>query len=448
MEARAGKYFLDRDCCCAKLCVQEWYVVMEFSPLSQLICAQCGAEQSYIEKCSECRSSPFLDARYQLISVIGQGVEGVTYKASSIDTPHLVTIKERLWKPQHQKQRTVRLEREADVLSQISHVQIPKYYEHFIKKEGRRKTLYIVQEYIEGPTLYELLQKKRFSQNEIWNHAEQMLDILVYLQELSPPIIHRDIKPANVIFCTEREKLVLIDFGSVRDALSDPELGASTYAGTFGYMPPEQIFGHSNYSTDLYSLGALILELLTRRPPSELLQPNQQFHWTQYTSIGKSYTHFVQKLCAKDSKDRFSNARQARSILRSLRVPSPSQKDTEILFPSMEDFRSILREELTARTRQELFSSQGSMKETTVPSPTVDKQNKTAENVESYRFSKIDPLLPTPFDQNIIPRKRGWWKPKPPRPLDEPIEPLHPAIQLSMMAIAVFGTSVLIQVIF
>ena len=58
-----------------------------------------------------------------------------------------------------------------------------------------------------------------------------------------------------------------------------------------------------------------------------------------------------------------------------------------------------------------------------------------------------DPLLPTPLEHRLLPRKKGWWASKPPRKLDEPLEPLHPAVQISLMAVAVVGSSILMQLI-
>ena len=400
-----------------------------------MICVACGEKQECETTCSYCGCDPLLNKRYALLSILGQGVEGVTYKSLDTQTQSEVVIKERLWKPGHQSKRKERLEREAQVLSEISHPQVPQYHEHFLQKEGRRTSLYIVQEYIQGDTLFSLMKKKRFIKEEIWDIAEQILDILVYLQDLSPPIIHRDIKPSNVMFQVEEKKYFLIDFGSVRDALSDPETGSSTYAGTFGYMPPEQVYGQSDCRTDLYSLGAMLIELLTRQPPAELLQYDQSFVWLKHVSLSKPYIQFIQKLCETNPEQRFSHARHARSILRSIRTApkTPVKKVIkEPALPSLDDFRAMIREELSASVPKRI-------EETQIES--------SSESKESFIPKQPDPLLPTPFENRLLPRKRGWWKPKPPRKPEEPLEPLHPAVQLSLMAAAFVGSSILMQFI-
>ena len=401
-----------------------------------LICVQCGEEQEGDRVCTHCGKDPLLNKRYALLSILGQGVEGVTYKSLDTQTSTEVVIKERLWKPGHQSKRKARLEREAQVLSEIEHAQIPQYFEHFLVREGRRTSLYIVQEFIRGETLFSLMKKKRFIKDEIWELAEQILNILVYLQDLSPPIIHRDIKPSNVMFQTESNRYVLIDFGSVRDALSDPDIGSSTYAGTFGYMPPEQVYGQSDCRTDLYSLGAMLIELLTRQPPAELLQYDHSFAWLKHVSLSKPYIQFVQKLCETNPDKRFTHARQARSILRSIRIEPkvPLRQSTkEVLLPSLDDFRAMIREELSASAPKKITP--------------IRSEDKT-QPIKSPVFKQPDPLLPTPFESRLIPRKKGWWTPKPPRNPGEILEPLHPAVQISLMAVAVIGSSILMQIVF
>ena len=404
-----------------------------------MICVECGERQKEEVQCTHCGGSPFLEERYALLSILGQGAEGVTYKARHIETQELVVIKERLWKPQHQQARIRRLEREAKVLSEMRHHQIPTHHEHFLRKEGRRTTLYIVQEFVEGTTLFSLLKRKRFTKTEVWELAEQLFDILVYLQELSPPIIHRDIKPSNIIYKEPEGLYYLIDFGSVRDALSDPDIGSSTYAGTFGYMPPEQVYGQSDCRTDLYSLGAMLIELLTRQSPADLLQYDQTFSWLHRVSLTSPYINFLQKMCARNPAERYHNARQARSILRSIRIQPPKKiqkaTDVELSLPSLDDFRAMIREEL----EQAVETKPQKLEEGQAPGAVG-----TSIATEEKRSSS-DPLLLTIHEHNLLPRKKGWWSPKPPRKLDEPIEPLHPAVQLSVMALAMIGSSILIQ---
>ena len=179
----------------------------------------------------------------------------------------------------------------------------------------------------------------------------------------------------------------------------------------------------------------MLIELLTRQPPAELLQYDQSFAWLKHVSISKPYVDFIQKLCESNPQRRFATARQARSILRSIRLApkAPVKKETkQPKLPSLEDFRAMIREEL------ELSSASSKRIEET---PVVLQTEEAPTSIPK----PTDPLLPTPFENQLLPRKRGWWTPKPPRKPEVPLEPLHPALQLSLMAAAVIGSSILMQ---
>ena len=102
-------------------------------------------------------------------------------------------------------------EREAQVLSQLNHPRIPRYYDYFCI-DDRVLWFGLVQDYILGWSLKELLaQGETFTEADVHAMAKQLLDILIYLHELTPSVLHRDIKPSNVILGKDRQ-LYLIDF--------------------------------------------------------------------------------------------------------------------------------------------------------------------------------------------------------------------------------------------
>jgi len=107
-------------------------------------------------------------------------------------------------------------EREAHVLKQLNHPKIPKYRDYF-SIDDRILWFGLVQNYIPGSSLKELLtQGRRFSEEEVRKIATDVLQILIYLHQLSPAVLHRDIKPSNLIL-GEDEKIYLVDFGAVQD---------------------------------------------------------------------------------------------------------------------------------------------------------------------------------------------------------------------------------------
>ena len=158
-------------------------------------------------------------------------------------------------------------EREAKLLQSVSVRGIPKFYGHFTDEEGNGCLL---QEYIPYPSLQTLLDGgKKFTERETLHIARRIAAILLQLQtQYSPPIIHRDIKPSNILYNEQFHEVYLIDFGAV--AHPQKRDGGSTVAGTFGYMPPEQIFGNIAIQSDFYALGATMLHMLTGRFPGEI----------------------------------------------------------------------------------------------------------------------------------------------------------------------------------
>ncbi|MEQ1508444.1 MAG: thioredoxin domain-containing protein, partial [Myxococcota bacterium] len=135
--------------------------------------------------------------------------------------------------------------------------------------EGRGQAVVVVQEFVDGVDLRAELATRRYTAPEVLQIAAELLDVLVYLHGLSPPVVHRDLKPANVMRRADG-RLVLLDFGSVRDSIRDLDLGGSTVAGTFGYMAPEQLVGDASPMSDLYGLGALMVHLLSRVEPQKM----------------------------------------------------------------------------------------------------------------------------------------------------------------------------------
>ena len=123
------------------------------------------------------------------------------------------------------------------------------------------------------------MQKKghRFTIDRIYDIILQLIDILEKLHSHVPPIIHRDIKPSNILLKPtkgDEYQVYLIDFGAV----ANPQVqgGGSTVAGTFGYMPPEQLTGHPTPASDIYALAAVAVHLITGKSPADM--PVKDFH--------------------------------------------------------------------------------------------------------------------------------------------------------------------------
>ncbi len=221
-------------------------------------------------------------ARYLVQSERGRGGFGIAWRATRQSDGAAVVLKElRLDRIADWKAMQL-FEREAHVMSELSHPGIPAYIEFFgldadgasfdiASAEPRESfTTVLVQEFIVGHNLEERRRAlKRYTPSEILELLESMLEVLAYLHDLSPPVIHRDISPKNVVR-GESGGFFLVDFGAIQDRLRSGTMLGSTNVGTFGYIPPEQAMGHTRPASDLYALGMTVLVAATGRTPEEL----------------------------------------------------------------------------------------------------------------------------------------------------------------------------------
>jgi serine/threonine protein kinase len=242
--------------------------------MNKVICPNCGSDNvSENENCEECKTTLKLNDKYYLKKVIGEnnqitylaltGTEALEVRVETIVIKELSVSSLEEWKNEDL------FKREVAVLKSLNHEQIPKLIDDFELSDGRGDVYYLVMEYIKGISLADEISEKRYSEEESLELIEELLSILDYLHSFSPPIVHRDIKPSNIIRRKSDNKLVLIDFGAVTDVLK-PE-GGSTVVGTYGYMAPEQFMGKANVQSDYYSLGAIIIKLLTKQEVYEVI---------------------------------------------------------------------------------------------------------------------------------------------------------------------------------
>ncbi|TMQ11331.1 MAG: hypothetical protein E6J91_23460 [Deltaproteobacteria bacterium] len=186
---------------------------------------------------------------------------------------------------------------------------IPRFCASFQEDAGVHARYYLAQDLVVGEALDDRLETHWFSEAEIVGIARQVLDVLVYLQGLSPMVIHRDIKPANLLLRPDGT-IAVVDFGAAH--VHGMTVG-TTAIGTFGYMPIEQLAGDVDATTDLYALGASLIHLLTRREPWRLLQDGLLADVP--LNVSRALRAFLAKLVAPNPRDRFRSAADARTAL-------------------------------------------------------------------------------------------------------------------------------------
>lgn len=257
-----------------------------------------------------------LQNRYQLQQKLSENAARQTWLATDLASSDncQIIIKFLSFTNQAQWENIKLFEREAQILKQLNHPRIPKYIDYFYINESLFWFV-LVQEYIPGYSLKELLHQGKFSEQQIRKIAVDVLNILVYLHELNPPVLHRDIKPSNIIWGAD-EQIYLVDFGTVQ-AQAVPEGATFTVVGTYGYTPIEQFGGRAVPASDLYALGATLIHLVTDSFPADLPQQNLKIQFADKVSSSLSLVGWLQQLTEPALEQRFSTARLALATLES-----------------------------------------------------------------------------------------------------------------------------------
>ncbi|MCL2325320.1 MAG: serine/threonine protein kinase [Proteobacteria bacterium] len=214
------------------------------------------------------RVHPQLANRYRILRTIGRGAQGTVYEARDLHTGEIAAIKALSFREIADWKASELFMREIALLKSMQIEGTPRYIEAIDATASSQPYYFLVQEFISGKTLQDMLDEgKKFSTQEVIAIALALIPILEKLRRYSPPIVHRDIKPSNIMM-TPQGDIYLIDFGAAM--FSERRTGGSTFAGTAGYMAPEQCMGTSTPDSDVYGLGATLIHLLTGIAPYKM----------------------------------------------------------------------------------------------------------------------------------------------------------------------------------
>ena len=278
------------------------------------ICVACGTALSE-SRCPQCGAAQ-CPGGYQVERLVAQGPHSRVYLAQE-PGGRRVALKELQFSTVPSVQELDAFEREAEALRSLRHPGIPAYVGSFREGKGVGLRLYLAAEYVAGETLAARIARSPLGAEDALGVARQLLDILEFLHRQSPPILHRDLKPANVLIRPEGG-VALVDFGSVRTLSADRTHG-STLVGTFGYMPPEQLGGTVDRTSDLYALGATLLHALTGRPPVDWLDGGVEIRLPP--GLPAPFDRWLPALLRLDPSERPVDAAVARGMLETRPVP-------------------------------------------------------------------------------------------------------------------------------
>ncbi len=258
--------------------------------------------------------------RYEIVQLLGEGGMSYVYKANDKQLKRTVAIK--TLKPNYVQQEKFveRFKREAQTAANLNHPNIVQIFDWGIGDEP-----FFVMEYIEGNTLTSIIAKRRtISLNDVLFIGAQVSSGLQAAH--SKGLVHRDIKPGNIMI-TPEGKVKVTDFGIVSLQNEESDITKTgSILGTASYISPEQAQGKPvSKESDLYSLGTVLYELITGRPPFEGDTPiaTATKHITDKPEklsvfrpdIPKGIENAVLKLLHKYPKDRFKNAEDLRAVL-------------------------------------------------------------------------------------------------------------------------------------
>jgi serine/threonine protein kinase/Tfp pilus assembly protein PilF len=309
-------------------------------PDTQRFCGDCGTQLPTAEETSvltktlktpkeELTTGSTFARRYQIIEELGKGGMGKVYKANDIEIKEKVALK--LIKPEisTDKNTIERFQNELKFARKIRHKNVCQMYD-LNRDEG---TYYITMEYVEGENLRDMIRMSgQLGIGTAVSIAKQVCEGLAEAHKLG--VIHRDLKPSNIMI--DREGTVrIMDFGIARSLKDKGITGAGVMIGTPEYMSPEQVEGKEvNRSSDIYSLGAILYEMVTGRVPfagetalaialkQKTEEPEDPREFNSHLS--EDLSRLIMKCLEKDWDKRYQRAEELRSELENIEKNIPA----------------------------------------------------------------------------------------------------------------------------
>ncbi|QYX31577.1 serine/threonine-protein kinase [Sphaerospermopsis torques-reginae] len=296
--------------------------------------------------------------RYQILEILSTKTGfGITYKVRDRNHPYqrILVIKQ-LKKPTPESLKIKHLpkaeqqekidqvwanylrlfRKETQALANLGETynQTPTIHERFTELGEE----FYVQEYIEGNALSaEIKQGQKLSEEQVKSLLIEILEVVEYIQDItnnkSYTVIHRDIKPENIIRRKADHKLVIIDFVLVKEVTVPGTKIGSILGGTRGYIAPEIALGLISFASDIYSIGMIGVFAITGEDPS--FTPNLAKNWQTKVNVSAEFTDFLNKMICEDYKDRFQNAQEALTALKTNKPPIPTPQPTPPPTPSI-----------------------------------------------------------------------------------------------------------------
>lgn len=292
-----------------KLAEEQFKKLLEIEPDNKYALEQ-------LAKIESSKQSKNLFGRYQIEKLLGKGGFSETYLVRDKQgfDRFMVAKKLKLFYTDSSIIESIErlFRREYEVLERLgNHPQIPQTFAFF----EEQNEFYLIQEYIEGQSLAEELEQA-INEKSVVDLLKEILKILTFVHQNN--IIHRDIKPDNFIRRKRDNKLVLIDFGAVKEILAS-ESEYSTRIGTNGYAAPEQILGRPTFSSDIYAVGIIAIQALTGIYPNQFPQSETgEIIWRERASVSSNIARIIDKMVNTSPSLRYQSADEVITDIESL----------------------------------------------------------------------------------------------------------------------------------
>lgn len=259
------------------------------------------------------------DDRYEIVAAPRTGGSGQVYKCRELLLDRIIALKVLDSALLSNQDSDKRFRREGRILSSLEHKNLVVIYHYGISRQGRHP--YLAMEYIDGQDLRAMLEQSGpVSVERVFKIARQVCNGLARAHEEG--IVHRDIKPANIMLRDTEfgaDQVTIIDFGLARNLDHGGTTITGQIHGTALYMSPEQCSGKQvDHRTDIYSLGCLMYELLTGRPPFQAddaysllaMHANKTpltLHEVSHVPMPTGLDEVLRKALSKDPDDRYQS---------------------------------------------------------------------------------------------------------------------------------------------
>lgn len=381
-----------------------------------------------------------LGGRYKIISQLGAGGFGQTFFAQDLHLPgHPQCVVKQL-KPQATDITSLETARrlfdvEAQVLYVLgNHDQIPRLLAHFEDNQE----FYLAQELIEGELLtQEFVGGNPWPETRVIDLLYDILQVLAFVHQQQ--VIHRDIKPSNLIRRRVDGKIVLIDFGAVKQVSTQvvnrkTEQTKTISIGTQGYTPKEQLGGNPRFSSDIYAVGIVGIQALTGIHPKRLVEDSEtgEINWRDHAPHASPELVFIlDQMVRYDFRVRYQTAAAALLALQTLSGREPlsyTSATTSIApevppKPNLPNISAVSGNEVSHESATDLWLSK--------EPPQPLKNSTGSASLQPSRPIANSALLSAENLPTLTPTKQSWQK--------------RLLMPFSLLAVLGVGTSVLIS---